>query len=349
MLIRSQVITLLKGRYDSRSSFFKMPYEVIRHMKYSQTPDQEFLGALKDVADGKLEELRVKLEKDPRLVLQAGDVVTPAGLQVQDTTLLECAIGAGEDKEMIEMIKSYFDLLPGGEEAMESQIERYRLCIEAMQTQKPDDLTWLIEIVIKSSLADVAAELATGADYDMTYESPLRDALNQFREEKLAPKHRVINKPRMHCNYQNLTHAFNILDSAWNNLKKGNNYDRIYLVERQIIGFIELVELPAYERYVFAQGQAEAVIAGSGIQRSLKYKYGGEGEFPSYDASLVVGHSGVGFDCFVSIWGAVGAWVTGASWLVQAYESYVEQKLQACRTYAATPAISTARVCNSLT
>lgn len=348
MLIRSQVINMIKGRYDSGSLFSLLPKEIIRRIKYSSTPDQDFLDALKNTADGKLEELRAKLERNPRLVLQAGDVVTPAGLLILDTTILECAIGGGEDKEMIEMIKSYFFKLPGGEEAMESQIERYRPCIEGMQNQKPDDLTWLITIVKTSPLADVAAELATGTDYDKTYQSPLRDALNKFREEKLDPKHRVIIKPKIHCNYPNLVHAFDIRDREWNDLKEGNNYDRIYLVERQIIGLIELVELPAYERYVFARDQAEKAADDKGIERSLKYKYGA-GEFPCFDATLVVSHSGVGFDSVVSIFGCLG--VGGASPVSCAgiIKTYFEKKLQTCRTYAATPTISADRVCNSLT
>ncbi len=217
---------------------------------------------------------------------------------------------------------------------MESQIERYRPCIEEMQNQKPDDLTWLIEIVKKSSLADVAAELATGADYDKTYQSPLRDALNKFRAEKLDPKHRVIATPQIHCNYQNLAHAFDLREREWDNLEEGNNYDRILLVTQQIIGFIELVELPAYERYVFARGQSEREIEIRGIMRSCKYKYG-DGEFPCYDASLVASHSGVGFMARGS---------QGWPQLIAAgamYKTYVEQKLQTCRTYAATPTIPT--------
>lgn len=346
MLIRSQVLNMIKGRYDSGSLFSQLPPEIIRRIKYSPTPDQDFLGALKDTADGKLEELRAKLEMNPRLLLQAGSVVTPAGILVCDTTILECAIGAGEDEEMIKMIKSYFSKLPGGEEAMESQIERYRPCIQEMQNQKPDDLTWLIDIVKNSSLADVSAELATGDEYDETYQSLLRDALNQFRKEKLDPKHRVITNPQMHCNYQNLAHAFDIHDCEWRNLKEGNNYDRIYLVAQQIIGFIELVELPAYERYVFARGQAEKAIEGKGIERSLKYKYS-EGEFPCYDAAKVNSHVGVGFDSAISIYvpgGPAGLASAGGSCV---YKTYVEQKLQTCRTYAATPNKENS-VCNLL-
>lgn len=343
MLIRSQVINMIKGRYDSGSLFSQLPPEIIRRIKYSPIPDQDFLDALKHTADGTLEELRAKLDVNPRLLLQAGSVVTPAGILVCDTTILECAIGAGEDKEMIEMIKSYFSKLPGGKEAIESQLARYRPCIEELQNQKPDDLTWLIDIVKNSSLRDVAAELATGDEYDETYQSLLRDALNQFRKEKLDPKYRVITKPQMHCNYQNLVHAFDIRDREWDNLKEGNNYDRIYLVEQQIIGFIELVELPAYERYVFARGQAEQAIEGKGIERSLKYKYSG-GEFPCYDAANIDSHVGVGFDSVISIYGggARGRGAVEGVWRPGFYKTYVEEKIQTCRTCAvtATPTIS---------
>lgn len=104
--------------------------------------------------------------------------MTPAGLIVKHTTLLECALGSG-DHEMIEMIKPYFSEFEGGEEQKERQLERYRPCIEALQKQKPDDLTWLIDIIKTSSMDDVHAELATGDRYDKTYKSPLRDALKQ--------------------------------------------------------------------------------------------------------------------------------------------------------------------------
>jgi hypothetical protein len=79
------------------------------------------------------------------------------------------------------MIKPYFLELPNGEEEREKQLEYYGPCIEEIKTQKPEDLTWLIEIILASSLEDVAQELATGDHYNPNYQSPLRDAFNKFR------------------------------------------------------------------------------------------------------------------------------------------------------------------------
>ena len=51
----------------------------------------------------------------------------------------------------------------------------------------------------------------------------------QFRKDH-APG--VLTTPRMHYNYKNLQHAFEMLDREWDNLcqASGNNYDKILLV-----------------------------------------------------------------------------------------------------------------------
>jgi hypothetical protein len=128
----------------------------------------------------------------------------------------------------------------------------------------------------------------------------------------------------MHCNYKNLTHAYDMLDVEWNNLKVGNNHDKIYLVSQQIIGLLGLIELPAYERYIFAQGQVDEAKAKK-IERSFKYKYG-SGEFPEYDVSLINTHSGVGFDSFVSILGEPRARTGAAGWGGRALHSLCRTK-----------------------
>ena len=314
MLTRSQTTFLLWARHSKNNRdnpFFNMPKEIIRRIKYLPSPDQDFMDALKEVAEGKLTELRDRLEqaklspnqeKLKNLLLQAGDVITPCGLEVRGTTLLECAIGSG-DPEIIDLIKPYFLAFEEGEEEREIQLERYRHCIEEIETQKPDDLTGLIAIIIDSPLKDVRAELATGDDYDWEYKSPLRNALNKFREEKLDPKHRIIDKPRMHCNYQNLIHAYEILDTKWDKLKVNDFYDKHYLISQQIIGLIQLLELPAYERYVFARGQIDTAAAGKEIERSFSCRHGG-GYFPMFDTNLINFHKGVGFNSYMSICGS---------------------------------------------
>ena len=318
MLTHSQTKFLLLASHSKNNPdnpFSNMPKEVIRNIKYLPNPDPDFLDALKETTDGQLKELRDRLQKaksDPvklkSLLLQAGDVTTPGGLEVRGTTLLECAIGSG-DPEIVALIKPYFLEFEEGVEEREIQLERYRHCIEEIDTQKPDDLTWLIDIIKASSLEDVRAELATGDNYnyDPNYKegnSPLRNALNKFRQEKLDPKHRIIDKPRMHCNYQNLIHAYEILHAEWNKLIVNDSYNKHYLISLQIIGLIQLLELPAYERYVSARGQIDDAIAGKEIERSLACLYGSNGSFPNVDINLINGRTGVGFNSYISIYGA---------------------------------------------
>jgi hypothetical protein len=80
MLIRSQVSSLIKGRYDRNSLFYQLPIELIKHIKYLPTPDQDFLNALEDAAYGRLDALKAKLDVNPRLVLQAGNAISRGGL-----------------------------------------------------------------------------------------------------------------------------------------------------------------------------------------------------------------------------------------------------------------------------
>jgi hypothetical protein len=311
---------------------------------YDPNPDSDIAIALKHAASPQekdVDALLSMLEADPQLLLKTSNVVTPGGLEVRDVTLYECVLGAS-DLDLAKLIKPYFKEIKeikNGEEEGDRQYERYRPYLEGIETQEPDDnLTWLFDIIKKSSLKDVAAELATGDAYDKSYQSPLRDAFNQFRAAKLDSKVRIMTKPRLHCNYQNLRHAYDMLYSEWNNLKVGNdNYDKNDLVAQQIIGFIHLLELPGYERCLFARGKVENAAAGKEIDksdRSYKYKYG-DGSFPDFDSSLMDSHVGVGFGSSVSIfagreWGGFG----GGVGCGVVYKTYVEQKLQTWRTYA---------------
>lgn len=318
MLTQSQVKTIftLWQRPRGENVFSTLPEKnLILRIKHSPTPDQDFLEALHRVAFGELEALKTMLETAKalsiedlmRLLLQAGDVITPGGKLIKGVTLLECALGAG-DLELAEMIRPYFDEFKGGQAEFESQRERYRACLEAMETQEHDyDINWLVEIIKNSTQEDVEAELATGDNYDPAYQSPLRDAMNKFRSEMLDPKRRIIKKPSMHCNYKNFDHVDEVLTQEWNNLGEGDNYTKHRLISRQIFGFIQLIELPAYERYVHAQDDSYAAIEGRAIKRSFDYKYPDAlaKTLPAFSDDLLLSHSGVGFDSWISIFGDI--------------------------------------------
>lgn len=321
MLNRSPLLALSILKKRKETNFFTyLPKDILHQIsQFIEAPNSDFAAALHHVAYGELDKAKALLDMNPRLVFFAGTAVTPSGLTIKRTTLLECALGAG-DFEMATMIMPYFSGFDGGEGEKKRQLARYQVLIKDMFNQKPDALKWLIDIVKKSSAEDVSAELATGEKYDGSYQSELRTALNKFREQKLDPKVRVITKPRMHCNYQNLRYAYYLINIEWVNLRKDKwdnhetFYEKIHLVSQQIIGFIQLVELPAYERYLFARGQVKEATEGKKIERSFQYKKP-TGSFPCYNSLLINSRSGVGFDSLVGIlgeeWRARNGW--GAS------------------------------------
>ena len=100
MLSREQVYTMLMLREREGTLFSGLPPEVIQRISYFGQDLNEVHNitgsaidkALRLAADGQeeaLNELTSMLEKEPQLLLQAGNVVTRAGLLVTCTTILE--------------------------------------------------------------------------------------------------------------------------------------------------------------------------------------------------------------------------------------------------------------------
>ena len=241
------------------------------------------------------------------------------------------------------MVHGYFAKIPKGEQERRRQYERYRPHIEGMLTQKPYDLLPLIELIRKATPEQVTALL----NKDMTGDNELCKAFIQFCKD-WAPK--VLTKPCMHYNYASLQHAFELLDREWDNLYKASNdnYDKIRLMWRQLIGF-EMRRLPGIDRCVMAQGLYYVIDKKEVVARSYALRGTGvAGSFPvtTTDDSI----DGLGGDFSVDIF---GGWreegcVTRLCWFRAGWKTYVEQKLQTCRTYATRPYSSAEPVCNNL-
>lgn len=341
--------------------FHRLPSEIVHHICTVANPNPRLKKALHHAAHGELDALRALLEAAKQegdealklLLLPTETTDTPGGLIAKNTTLLECAALAG-DPEMIAMVKPYFSEVKENQAEMEQerkrQLARTKRCIDAMMTQQPENLTWLFNIIKAASAKDVAEELKTDAEYDWKYQSDLRNALNQWRQAKLDTRNRVIDvlrAPRMFCNYQNWIHVNEFLRNEWcinqwaDLNPNGNNDDKIHLIRRQLSGFIELIELPACERFAFANDQVENPRAQ--ITRSLKFKSSNGGSFPHFDSSSIKSHTGVGFGSFVSIYG----WspIDGqADSGVEHFKTFIKHKLQTCRTYTATSNPETERM-----
>lgn len=296
MLNRNQYLFLqFKARRDADCLFSQLPPEIIREISTFGRDDTEFNKALNHAAYGQLDDVKKILEKNPALVLLAGNVTTPGGLQVKNTTLLEFALLSG-DPEMAEMILSYFDQLKnadgskqaGADEEKQRQLSRCKAAIDELPNQQPYDLTKLIGIIKAATPADVTAAL----NKDMKHPSELRDALMQFRKDVSSG---TVKKPQMHYNYQTLIRALEIYDREWNSLYRasGNNYDKCDLVWRQVIGYLQR-SLPAVDRFAFARGHYDLVENKKPLERKTDYKYD-NGSFPAIsptDSSL----TGLGFD-----------------------------------------------------
>lgn len=353
MLTREQLYTMLMLRKRENNIFSRATYAIpdeIFSLIIGFTdchPNSDIAKALHHAAYARKEDvaaLLAMLEANPHLLLEAGNVITPGGLDCRRVTIYEFLLGAG-DPDLAAKVQAYFAKIPNGENERIRQYERYRPHIEGMLKQKPYDLTLLIDILKQSSAADDNALLSK----DMTHESVLRDAVIQFRED-FAPG--VLIKPRMHFNYPSMQHAFDKLRDEWDNLYRasGNNYIKLRILWRLLTGF-EMRRFPGVDRCAMAQGLYYIAEQNEELARSYKFK-NDDGDFPitPVDDSL----DGLGGDFAVDdIGGAGGARLPGstdrlAGLLARIFKNHVEQKLQTYRTYAATASNENSRVCDLL-
>lgn len=300
MISKDQIHTMLLLRRRENNFLSNLPMELIVELwGYGQDPNSDIAKALHHAAYARREDVATlidMLETNPRLLLLAGNVQTPGGDEVRRVTLYEFLLGAGDD-ELAGIVQGYFDKIDNGEQERIRQYERYRPHIEGMLTKKPYDLLPLIELIKKATPEQVKALL----NKDMTGDNELCKALSPFRKD-WAPK--VLTKPCMHYNYASLQHAFELLDREWDNLYKASNdnYDKIRLVWRQLIGF-EMRRLPGIDRCVMAQGLYYVIDKKEVVGRSYALRGSeGAGSFPvtTTDDSI----DGLGGDFAVDIFGA---------------------------------------------
>ena len=330
MLNRSQLYTLLLARKHNGNLFSSMPRDLISLIgNVSENPQSDISTLLHYIAYGDLASANIMLNMNPRLVLQAGNVVTPSGLKVMRTTPLECALGAG-DPEMAKMIEPYFEAkeIEDGAAVRNEQYARYRMHIENMMQQEPYDFTLLIATIKQASPDDVDAAL----NHDMTHASALRDVLTQFRNDFTPDKITA----GMHFNYQHLFRAFEVYDQEFDNLFNNQNYNRNRIFTCQVIGFIQR-SLPAIDRMLFAHDLYPVADEKAAIKRSLKFDWDNF-DFP-VTADGYSSHSGLGFD----FWAVGGGISAGGGWpsprgecrFSAVLKSFVRQERQTCKTYAA--------------
>lgn len=321
-----------------------MPPKDLRKKIYHTAPDldlsSEVAQLLKHIAyypnPTKVKEM---LDKNPGLLMQSGDVVTAAGHSVVGIKPYECGLGEGDHykddqgDEMIPLIASYFSKIPGlsaveGEEERVKQYARYQSAINEIPNQKPTNtIAWIIDVIVKNNDPTV-----------------LEDALETFRQDKeLTP--RFITRPGMHCNYANPQCALDVFAKRFDELytASGNNDAKCILAWDKVVIYV-MGGLPACDRMRVAGG---LVALDKPLIRTFDFKYGG-GAFPW--RATTNSPTGAGFDLMVDIYygGRPGRW-SSMPWRAWAnFKTCVEQKLRACKTYAANPAIKCESVCDLL-
>ncbi|HFD2276158.1 TPA: hypothetical protein ACF2P2_002989, partial [Legionella pneumophila] len=334
MLSRDQIETLLLIRKREGTILYntRTPKPIINLISnIGDVPNSDIATLLHHVAFGELEQVKGMLEKNPRLLLEAGNVEDPAGNTIVRVTPYECALGAGDD-EMAGMMDEYFKKFEGGDKARLKQYARFKTGIEQMLDEKNAfDFGPLLQIIIESKNEDVTAAL----NLDFNHHSPLQHVLEDFRKHFLP---REIHRG-MHFNYATLLKAFEVYDKAFDTLiKAGRSYDKCDLFWRQVIGYIQR-GLPACDRQAFAQGIFYINEKKEKLQRHFNFRFVGC-SFPI--TSAVDSCSGLGYEYGVGHWSvAEDGRRHGALYI----EAYVKQKQQTCRTYAAT-SISDVSVCN---
>src|SRR5438105_4814071 len=119
MLTREQIYTILMLHKRGDTIFSQMPVDLIVELSdYGQDPNSTIATALHYAAYARQEDvdaLLALLDADPNLLLQAGNVKTPGGDELQRVTIYECILGAG-DYELAKIVGDYFSKIDQGEQ-----------------------------------------------------------------------------------------------------------------------------------------------------------------------------------------------------------------------------------------
>jgi len=321
MLTSRPIYTMLMLRNREGNLFSRLPLELIHHIVAvdDATPDTTHLRIAFKLARSSTTEdmllLAAMIEHRPQILLQKGFVTTRGGVHVSDVTLYEFFLGEG-DPVGAKQIEFGFAKIPNGEDERIRQYEQYRLSIEALAKQVKEkkpvfDLRPLYSIIKKSSLADITEALnINDPNRDVTRNTPLRIEFAKFRRA-VQPKRKTAGQ--MHYeHYTTLQQAFDLLYSELEELTDNYiNYEKIYLIFRQIIGYLELKGLPAVDRFGLAR-------AFNDEERTAGFKYA-EGSFPDcVDGAADLDLTGLGFGEWI-FEGWVWRWDWPACLLVGAF------------------------------
>lgn len=221
-----------------------------------------------------LDSIKYLLRDYPTLLLETGNVVTPSGLNVVNISPYDCAIGTG-DPAIVKMVASFFSKIEGGQAEKAKSDARYQPHIQKMLDKEAHhDLEPLVQTLRKATDEDVTKALRL----DDTHQSDLWKALTKFKQDVALGEITI----GMHCNNQDLKHAFDIYQREYRYMEKNalkfstadgkRNRKKLFCI--QIIGTF-LKNLSALERFLIAQDNLEHVaFHNAPIERTYLLKNG---------------------------------------------------------------------------
>lgn len=299
MLTENQKLILFRGRHNANCLFSQLPKDMfLEIIRFCNNPDSDINTALKLVADGSEDEITLPdgrktnavalllemLEKNPRLLLEAGNVKTASGMEVKRVTIYEFCLGAG-DPDLAKKIEPFFAKMIDevgnkidGETEHQRQYNRYKPHIDRLAEQiKSNTPTYnlqpLFEIIKKSSAADITEALyVNDTNRTATRNTELRKALAEFRKAVTPKKSITVGMHYEH--YTTLIQSLGLLHDEWQELSNNDaDYDKCRLIWRQIFGYLQRF-LPRIDRFAFARSFADQ-------ERTPKF-INGNGAFPDF-------------------------------------------------------------------
>lgn len=279
------------------------------------------------VVQGDLNQTEALILKKPLLSSIKGTAIDYSGRTGSDITPFQAALCAWDD-DMYEMLAKHMapeEVTRQYEEIFPEGHEKY------FADQTPFDFSKIIHVITQGSAEDVQAALNKQQDGSL-----LGQTLNQFRADftTLSYQEKVFNP-------KHLMEALELYDRQFDHW----DWPKRDLFWRQVIGYTQRF-LPANIAMDFAQGLYYRVAKKEKSRRSFNFRFGGGSIYPLTFDSL----SGLGFD--YAAWGGPccrGGWA-GGGWRPGFFKTYVEQKHQTYKAYAAvaSPASNAVSVRNNV-
>lgn len=156
MLLEKQKLILFRGRHNSDCFFNKLPKDIfLEIIRFCNHPDNDINTALKLTADGSVDEITLPdgrkthaielllemLKKNPRLLLQAGNVQTAGGIEIKRVSIYEFCLGAGDPDLAKKIEPSFAGMIDDasnkidGENEHQRQYNRYKPHIDKLAEQ----------------------------------------------------------------------------------------------------------------------------------------------------------------------------------------------------------------------